>query len=122
VDTIRGNLRDWALHFAGRGWHVFPITRGAKRPPVIDRWETRASTDPGQIARSWQHIPHTIGIATGPSDLVVVDLDTPKPGETVPDQWATLGINSGAGVLRALARQHDTTVTRTYAVRTPSGG
>ncbi len=120
-DTIRTNLRAWALHFAARGWHVFPITPGAKKPPVVDRWETRASTDPDQISRWWQ-VPYTIGIATGPSGLVVVDLDTPKPGETAPDRWAALGIGSGAGVLRALVRQHDTTVTPTFAVTTPSGG
>ncbi|MDQ2882620.1 MAG: bifunctional DNA primase/polymerase [Actinomycetota bacterium] len=121
MDTTT-HLRAWALHFAARGWHVFPITPGAKKPPVIDRWETRASTDPDQIHHWWQHTPYSIGIATGPSRLIVVDLDTPKPGEPVPDRWATLGINSGAGVLKALARQHDTTPGPTYAVRTPSGG
>ena len=107
-------LRAWALHFAARGWHVFPITPGAKKPPVIDRWEARASTDPEQITYWWRHIPHTIGIATGPSRLVVIDLDTPKPGELVPDRWAALGIGSGAGVLRALAREHGITLTPTY--------
>ena len=122
MNAIRDNLRGGALYFAARGWHVFPITPGAKRPPVIDRWETRASTDPDQIHHWWRHTPHTIGIATGPSGLVVVDLDTPKPGEAVPDRWVELGIGSGAGVLRTLARQHDTTVTPTFAVTTPSGG
>jgi hypothetical protein len=122
VDTICTNLRAWALHFAERGWHVFPITPGAKKPPVIDRWETRASTDPDQIHRWWRTIPHTIGIATGPSGLVVVDLDTRKHGQPTPDRWATLGISSGVGVLRMLARQHRTPVTPTYAVTTPSGG
>jgi hypothetical protein len=122
VDATCTTLRAWALHFATRGWHVFPITPGAKKPPVIDRWETWASTDHEKITRWWQHIPHSIGIATGTSGLVVVDLDTPKPGETAPDRWATLGISSGAGVLRALACQHDTTVTPTFAVTTPSGG
>jgi hypothetical protein len=122
VDATCTTLRAWALHFAARGWHVFPITPGAKKPPVIDRWETRASTDPDQINHWWQHIPRTIGIATGPSGLVVVDLDTPKPGQTTPDRWATLGIGSGAGVLRALAPQRGATVTPTYAVTTPSGG
>jgi bifunctional DNA primase/polymerase-like protein len=120
-NAIRINLRAWALHFATRGWHVFPITPGAKKPPVVDRWEARASTDPDQINR-WWHAPFTIGIATGPSGLVVVDLDTAKPGEAVPGRWAALGISSGTGVLRALARQHDTTITPTYAVTTPSGG
>ena len=53
---------------------------------------------------------------------MVIDLDTVKPGETAPDRWAALGITSGAGVLRALAPAHGTTVTPTYAVTTPSGG
>ncbi|MGH3829219.1 MAG: bifunctional DNA primase/polymerase [Pseudonocardiaceae bacterium] len=115
-------LRRWALHFAARGWHVFPLTPGAKRPPVIDRWETRASTDPDLISHWWRHTPYSIGIATGPSGLVVIDLDTPKPGEAAPQRWTGLGISSGAGVLRALAREHGTTVTPTYAVTTPSNG
>lgn len=122
MDAIRDNLRAWALHFAARGWHVFPITPGAKKPPVINCWETRASTDPDQIHRWWRHLPYSIGIATGPSGLVVIDLDTCKYGQTAPQRWATLGIHSGAGVLRAVARQHHTTVTPTYAARTPSGG
>ena len=122
ADATRTNLRAWALHFAARGWHVFPITPRAKKPPVITRWETRASTDPDQITHWWRHIPYAIGIATGPSGLVVVDLDTAKPGQIAPERWAALGIGSGAGVLRALAHQQDTTVTPTYAVSTPSGG
>ncbi|MGH3774219.1 MAG: bifunctional DNA primase/polymerase [Pseudonocardiaceae bacterium] len=121
MDTTT-HLRAWALHFAARGWHVFPISPGAKKPPVIDRWETRASTDPDQITHWWRHIPHTIGIATGPSGLVVIDLDTPKPGESPPDRWFARGIGCGAGVLRTLARTQNTTVTPTYAVTTPSGG
>jgi Bifunctional DNA primase/polymerase, N-terminal len=118
VDT----LRSCALHLAARGWHVFPITPGAKKPPVIDRWETRATTDPDQIRHWWRDIPYNIGIATGPSGLAVVDLDTRKPGQTVPARWTRLGIDSGAAVLRALAHQHGVTVTPTYTVRTPSGG
>ena len=122
MDATRTTLRAWALHFAARGWPVFPITPGAKKPPVVHRWETRASTDPDQITRWWRHTPYTIGIATGPSGLVVIDLDTPKQGQTTPQPWATLGISSGAGVLRALAHHHGTTITPTYAVTTPSGG
>ena len=44
MDTVTTTLRAWALHFAARGWHVFPITPSAKKPPVIDRWETRATS------------------------------------------------------------------------------
>jgi hypothetical protein len=115
-------LRHWALDLAERGWHVFPITPGAKKPPVIDRWETRATTDPDQIGYWWRHTAFSIGIATGPSGLVVIDLDTLKYGEHAQDRWAILGINSGAGVLRTLARQHGVAVTPTYAATTPSGG
>ncbi|HEX4103291.1 MAG TPA: bifunctional DNA primase/polymerase [Pseudonocardiaceae bacterium] len=122
MDTPHTTLRESALHLAARGWHVFPITPGAKKPPVIDRWETRASTDPDQIHHWWREIPYNVGIATGPSGLVVVDLDTRKPGQAVPSPWATLGIGSGAAVLRALAHHHGTPVTPTYAVSTPSGG
>lgn len=122
MDTPCTTLRTSALHFAARGWHVFPITPGAKKPPVIDRWEIRASTDPDQITGWWREIPYSIGIATGPSDLVVVDLDTRKPGQAVPSRWARLGIGSGAAVLRALAHHHGAPVTPTYAVSTPSEG
>lgn len=122
MDATCTTLLAWALHFAARGWHVFPITPGAKRPPVIERWENRASTDPDQINRWWRHTPYTIGIATGPSRLVVVDLDTRKSGEGVPTPLARLGIDSGAAVLRALARLRHSTITPTYAVTTPSCG
>ncbi|MGH3823259.1 MAG: bifunctional DNA primase/polymerase [Pseudonocardiaceae bacterium] len=122
MDTIRTNLHAWALHFAARGWRVFPVTPGAKKPPAVNRWETRASTDPGQIRYWWRETPFGVGIATGPSGLVVVDLDVPKPGEGVPAPWATLGIRSGIAVLRSLARQHGTGLTPTYAASTPSGG
>jgi hypothetical protein len=122
VDTLSTTLRTRALHLASRGWHVFPITPGAKKPPIIDRWETRATTDPDRINHWWRNIPYSVGIATGPSGLVVVDLDTRKPGQTVPTRWARLGIGSGAAALRALAHQQGTTITPTFATRTPSGG
>lgn len=122
MDTPCTTLRTHALHLVSRGWHVFPITPGAKKPPVIDRWETRATTDPDQIHHWWRDIPFNVGIATGPSGLVVVDLDTRKPGQAVPSRWVNLGIGSGAAVLQALAHQHGAPITPTFAVSTPSGG
>ena len=34
----------FALDAASRGWHVFPVIPGDKRPAVRD-WEARATTD-----------------------------------------------------------------------------
>lgn len=122
MDTLNTTLRTQAVHLASRGWHVFPITPGSKKPPVIDRWETPATTDPDQIHHWWREVPFNVGIATGPSGLVVVDLDTRKSGQAMPSRWVSLGIGSGAAVLQALAHQHGAPVTPTFAVSTPSGG
>ena len=89
---------------------------------MIDRWETRASTDPQQIHHWWRHTPYSIGIATGPrgwSWSTSTPASTDNPHRTGGPPWASA---SGAGVLRVLARQQHTTVTPTYAVTTPSGG
>ena len=120
--STTASLRAWALHLAQQGWHVFPITPGAKKPPAITRWETRASNNSALIGHWWRHIPYSIGIATGPSGLVVIDLDTPKPDQPTPARWAALGITTGTGVLTALARRAEATITPTYTVSTPSGG
>jgi Bifunctional DNA primase/polymerase, N-terminal len=87
-----------ALTAAERGWHVFPLVPDAKRPAVED-WEGRATTDPTRIRRCWSAGPYGVGIACGPSRLVVVDLDQPKPGQTPPQAWSRPGITCGADVL-----------------------
>ncbi len=101
VDTLTA-----ALGAAARGWHVFPLRPGSKRPaghaedgcPGTGRcagghrtWEQRATTDPDKIRAAWTQAPYGIGIATGPSGLCVLDLDTLKPGEAVPERWAAVG-------------------------------
>lgn len=87
-----------ALTAASRGWHVFPLVPDGKRPAVVD-WEHRATTDTARIARCWSSGPYGVGIACGPSRLVVVDLDQPKPGQTVPEAWRKPGLTCGADVL-----------------------
>jgi hypothetical protein len=87
---------------AERGWHVFPLIPDGKRPAVED-WENRATTDPARIERCWAAGPYGVGIACGPSRLVVVDLDQPKPGQTTPEEWQRPGITCGADVLADLA-------------------
>lgn len=85
-----------ALDAAERGWHVFPLMPRSKRP-ALNRWEQRTITDPARIAAAWRHAAYNVGLDTGPSRLVVVDLDTAKPGEDGP---------GGAAVLAALAARH----------------
>ncbi|MFI6602987.1 bifunctional DNA primase/polymerase [Nonomuraea sp. NPDC050536] len=70
-----------ALKAVRRGWHVFPLTPGGKKPlRGFTDWESHASNCPETIATFW-HRPYNIGVACGPSRLVVIDLDMPKPGE-----------------------------------------
>lgn len=108
---------------ASRDWRVFPLIPGDKRPAVSD-WETRATTDPDRITRAWSTAAFNIGIATGPSGLVVIDLDKPKhPGDTPPATWAEHGVTDGADVLAVLCERHSQPFpSDTYTVRTWSGG
>jgi hypothetical protein len=111
-----------ALSHAARGWHVFPLRPNDKRP-AIREWETRATTDPARIRRAWARGPFGIGIACGPSGLVVLDLDRPKPDAVRPPEWDRPGIRDGADVLAALAGDHGVDPPLdTLAVETGSGG
>jgi hypothetical protein len=131
---------DAALDAAARGWHVFPLRLNSKRPAFpghaaadCDRtdpwcrnghtgWAARATTDPGRIRRAWTVTPWNVGIACGPSRLVVVDLDTPKPGDTPPPEWDLPGVRTGADVLAVLCERAGQPWPSTRAVTTPSGG
>ncbi|MFL6144907.1 MAG: bifunctional DNA primase/polymerase [Labedaea sp.] len=139
------NLLAAALAAAQRGWHVFPIRPHSKKPPALhgdttDRpcprtggcrdghhgWEQRATTDPDRIQAAWNG-PFTgcnIGIATGPSGLLVLDLDTVhSPDEVVPDGWNRRGIRHGRDVFTALCQQAQEPVPdHTTTVTTPRGG
>jgi hypothetical protein len=140
-DERRTSMLDAALATAARGWHVFPLRPGSKRPARPDHdakrcdatdprcrsghtgWEPRATTDPARIRRAWAVTPWNVGIACGPSRLVVVDLDTPKPGDTPPPQWDLPGVQTGADVLAVLCeRAGQPWPSCTWTVATPSGG
>lgn len=150
VVTDTSRLMAAALDHAARGWYVFPLRPDhptnaedeAKRPacPVrctaarCDRtdprcravgrhvgWEERATTDPTRIRRAWSQHPYGIGIACGPSGLLVVDLDVPKhPDDTPPAEWAWA--RNGADVLAALADRHGSVIDATYTQTTGRGG
>ncbi|MGJ6968913.1 bifunctional DNA primase/polymerase [Streptosporangium sp. G11] len=100
-----GLLR-YALAAAARGWHIFPLTPRDKRPVRgFTDWERHATTDPDQIRRLWSRAPFNIGIACGPSGLVVLDLDMPKPRQAPPPTWHLPGICDGSAVLTRLCEQ-----------------
>ncbi|MFP8885019.1 bifunctional DNA primase/polymerase [Streptomyces mangrovi] len=117
-----------ALDAAERGWHVFPLRPGGKRPALHGqarcprtgecaaghrKWEQRATTDPDRIHAAWSAGPFNVGIATGPSGLVVIDLDTPKDRADAP---------GGAATFQALCERTGQPVPTTYRTRTASGG
>ncbi|GAB3226534.1 bifunctional DNA primase/polymerase [Glycomyces halotolerans] len=110
-----------ALAAAGRGWPVFPLVPGGKRP-AIRNWETRATCDPARIRRCWEHGAWNIGLACGPAGLLVVDLDRPKGDQQRYN--ADGSIYTGAvGYDQAAAEADGTTgFGSTFTVATPSGG
>ncbi|MDX3500617.1 bifunctional DNA primase/polymerase [Streptomyces sp. ATCC51928] len=133
----KASLLSAALTAAERGWPVFPLRPGDKRPaghpertcPGTGRCseghrtpEQRATLDSASIRACWEAAPYNVGIATGPADLVVVDLDIPKdPADTAPSEWA--GMADGLDVFAALCeRAGERMPTETYTVRTRRGG
>ncbi|WP_251060569.1 bifunctional DNA primase/polymerase [Streptomyces sp. ISL-100] len=106
------------LDLAGRGLYVFPLRPNDKRP-VVSAWEQRATIDAARIRRCWEAGPFGVGIATGPSGLVVVDLDTAK-GDPTP----VPGILGGEDVLAVLYEAHGDRFPfgTTPIARTGSGG
>ncbi|MGI5348796.1 bifunctional DNA primase/polymerase [Streptomyces sp. CA-250714] len=120
--TIPSPLPRAALDAAERGWHIFPLAPNGKRP-AIRAWEQRATTDPGRITRCWRAGAYNLGIATGPSRLVVIDLDTPKDTSDTPPPDAPAGVTCGEDALAALVEEHGQPYpSETYTVRTGSGG
>ncbi|MEU3007412.1 bifunctional DNA primase/polymerase [Streptomyces sp. NPDC007020] len=124
------DLLSAALGAAERGWHVFPLRPGDKRPALHGetacpgtgdcaaghrKWEQRATADPDRIRGAWTAGAFNVGIATGPSGLVVVDLDPVKAKDPK-------GTPDGATSLQALCERAGQTVPTTYRTRTASGG
>ncbi|MFE5137853.1 bifunctional DNA primase/polymerase [Streptomyces fagopyri] len=125
-------LLDAALSAAERGWHVFPLRPGTKRPALHGeasctrtgpcasghrKWEQRATTDPDRIRATWSHGAFNVGIATGPSGLLVVDLDVPKDKDN-----SSADAPAGAATFAALCERTGQPVPATYRTRTASGG
>lgn len=116
-----GMLRS-AMALAARGWHVFPCVPGGKRPALRKNWQLVATADAEHVRSLWRRLPYNIGVACGPSGLVVVDLDVSRGA--VPAGGAGERITGhGTDVLAALCRAHgEPYPAATYSVATPSGG
>jgi hypothetical protein len=112
-----------ALWLAAHGTPVFPLVVAGKTPATSEGFKD-ASTDLDVIERWWARRPHNVGISTGPARLLVVDLDTPKPGAELPAEWAgEAGVVDGSDVLAVLAeRAGQPYPVNTRIVATPSGG
>lgn len=133
TERRRGVLLATALEYATRGWHVFPLIPESKRPATPRHtaddcdgtdpwcrgghtgWEQRATTDTARITRAWTAAAYGVGIACGPSGLLVIDTDTPKSGSTA---------GPGESTLAGLVTEHGGTegLPETWTVATPSGG
>lgn len=71
------NLLAAALALADRGWSVFPCHRD--KTPATMHGVKDATADPARIRGWWSARPDaSIGLACGPSGLVVIDLDVAK--------------------------------------------
>jgi hypothetical protein len=97
-------MLDVALRHAERGFKVFPIRAGEKKPPLIKDWEILATTDVAQIRTWWTQWPlANVGIHC--DGMLVIDVDPAKGG------WESLA-----------ALEQEIELEATYEVETPRGG
>jgi len=111
IEVLGACLLQAALAYAQRGWYVFPVRAGGK-VPLVKRWPEVATTDADIIAGWWARWPDAnIGIATGASDLLVIDVDDEHgvaviesaTGQEFPD---TLEALTGRGGRHLYYRRH----------------
>ncbi|MEV7362762.1 phage/plasmid primase, P4 family [Streptomyces sp. NPDC091299] len=97
-----------ALFYASAGWAVFPLRPGTKVPATSNGFKA-ATTDVNVITDWWTQTPDAnIGIATGLSNLFVIDVDTKED-------------KKGAETIAALQAEFGA-LPHTWTVRTWSGG
>ena len=74
MNQTNGTLEQ-ALKYAEHGLYVFP-TAAHEKKPVFKNWQKSSTTDPEAIKTIWsRHPEYGVGIDTGKSGLIVVDVD-----------------------------------------------
>lgn len=86
-----------ALEYRARGWSVIPLQPGSKLPS--GQWrEFQDEIASEELIAGWfkNNHGHNIGIVTGRvSDLLIIDLDSRKPGDPT---WDTLKSRTPRGI------------------------
>lgn len=101
---------DWALRAAQRGLAVFPVTAGAKSPPLITDWQNRATTNEDEALRFWNgRLDANPAVCPGLSGHGVLDIDV-RDGKR------------GEQTIADIEKELQCKLPETYTVRTPSGG
>jgi Bifunctional DNA primase/polymerase, N-terminal/AAA domain/FaeA-like protein len=103
------NSADMAAWAASQGWTVVKIIPGSKK--AAEKWRDLGYRDPDEIRRAWGRGKFSVGILTGPSNLVCDDLDVDDEGNPAGD-WALADLATDAGKV----------LPRTFTLATPSGG
>ncbi len=123
---------EYAAKYAERGYHVFPCASRGKTPLTKKGFQD-ATTDPEQIAEWSEQFPDAnIGIATGASNLVVLDVDVKSGGiESLKDLYQderiaealkkTRRIRTGTGGYHFYFRPHAGAEVRNSASKLGSG-
>lgn len=78
---MTGDLRSAACEYAEQGLHILPLVPDTKQPYPRTRGYHDATADVDLAYSMWTGYPHAnIGIACGPSGLVVLDVDKRHDG------------------------------------------
>lgn len=74
-------LTSKAVELAGQGYYIFPVkVDGKDKKPLIKEWQLKATNDMNSAILMFSESPDAthVGIACGPSKLLVIDVDPPN--------------------------------------------
>jgi archaellum biogenesis ATPase FlaH len=110
MNALAKTLREAALEYATRGWYVFPLIPGDKKPLIADYYNL-STIDHEQIKAWWRTTPTAnIGLDLGKSGLAAIDVDA---------KHAPTSFNALAGIMRLTGGR---SAWETYEQETASGG